>query len=265
MSKINVSTSFNIDLEFEGALFHVRMFAWIIDFLLQVFYLIIAFNIAGSIFSNSFLNSGYDVWAMQLVIMLPVFTYHLVCETFRNGQSVGKRLLGLRVVNDNGGKASFGQYMIRWLLRSSDLTLPLIIIAILFGDMNVLKALWITVLMFIADLILIATNKQGKRLGDLAAGTMLINVKPRGGLEDTVFMEVEESYLPLFPQVMRLSDRDINTIKGILDTGRKIGNFQMVENASLRIKNVLAIETSLSSFDFLDTLLKDYNYLSTKG
>ena len=264
MSKINVSTSFNIDLEFEGALFHLRMFAWIIDFLLQIFYLIIAFNIVDAMVSDSF-SSGYDIWAVQLLIMLPVFTYHLFCEIFWNGQSVGKRLLNLRVVNDNGGKASFGQYMIRWLLRSSDLTLPLIVLALLFGDMGILKALWVTVLMFIADLILIATSKQGKRLGDLAAGTMLINVKPRGELEDTVFMEVEDSYLPLFPQVMRLSDRDINTIKGILDTGKKIGNYQMVENASIRIKNILSIETSLSPFDFLDTLLKDYNYLSTKG
>lgn len=264
MSKINISTSFNIDLEFEGALFHIRMFAWIIDFLLQLFYLIIAFNFFGKIAGNSF-SSGYDMWAMQLVILLPVFTYHLFCETLWNGQSVGKRLLGLRVVNDNGGKASFGQYMIRWLLRSSDLTMPIIILAMLFGGVEILKALWVTVLMFIADLILIATSKQGKRLGDLAAGTMLINVKPKGELEDTVFMEVEESYVPLFPQVMRLSDRDINTVKGILDTGRKIGNYQMVENASIRIKNVLAIDTSLSAFDFLDTLLKDYNYLSTKG
>ncbi|MCC6286592.1 MAG: RDD family protein [Chitinophagaceae bacterium] len=263
MSKINISTSFNIDLEFEGAQFHVRMFAWILDFILQVFYLIIVSNLFG-LFSG-IATSGYDIWAFRWLIMLPVFTYHLFCEILWNGQSVGKRLLGLRVVNDNGGKASLGQYMIRWLLRSSDLTLPLIILAMMFGDMGILKALWITVLMFIADLILIGTTKQGKRLGDLAAGTMLINVKPKGNLEETIFMEVEQSYTAQFPQVMRLSDRDINTIKGIIDTGRKIGNYQMVENASLRIKNVLGIETTLSPFDFLDTLLKDYNYLSTKG
>lgn len=264
MSKINISTSFNIDLEFEGALFHLRMFAWIIDFLLQVFYLIIAFNIMGGIAGN-FLHSGYDMWALQLLIMLPVFTYHLFCEILWNGQSIGKKLLGLRVVNDNGGKASIGQYMIRWLLRSSDLTLPLIILAMMFGATDILKALWITVLMFIADLILIGTSKQGKRLGDLAAGTMLINVKPKGNLEETVFMEVEESYIPLFPQVMRLSDRDINTVKGIMDAGKKIGNYQMVENASLRIKNVLAIQSDMPAYDFLDTLLKDYNYLSTRS
>lgn len=260
MSKINISTSFNIDLEFEGALFHLRMFAWIIDLLLQIFYLIIVSNVF------DFNKMSYSsAWALEWIIMLPVLTYHLVCELFWNGQSVGKKLLGLRVVNDNGGKASFSQYMIRWLLRSSDISLFILILSIIFGLTESLKAGWIAVLMFIADLILIATSKEGKRLGDFAAGSMLINIKPKGELEDTVFMEVEESYLPLFPQVMRLSDRDINTVKGILDTGRKIGNYQMVENASIRIKNVLAIDTPLSAFDFLDTLLKDYNYLSTKG
>ncbi len=37
-----------------------------------------------------------------------------------NGQSVGKKLLGLRVVNENGGKPGISQYIIRWLIRTSD-------------------------------------------------------------------------------------------------------------------------------------------------
>ena len=169
------------------------------------------------------------------------------------------------MVNDNGGKASPGQYMIRWLLRSSDLSIPIIIMAIVFGWIGALKALWITTLMFVADLILVAVHKKSKRLGDLAAGTLLIKANPKGSLEDTIFIEVSDSYVPVFPQVMRLSDRDINTIKGILDTGRQTGHIQMVENASNRVKNVLAIQDAMPAFDFLETLLKDYNYLSTKG
>jgi uncharacterized RDD family membrane protein YckC len=268
MSKIYIPTNFNIDLEFESAPFHIRMFAWIIDFVLQILYIIVAFNIYNSVTSGrSSSGSGaqYDLWAMQLIIMLPVFTYHLFCEIFWNGQSLGKKLLSIRVVNDNGGKASASQYMIRWLLRSSDLTIPIVIISILFGMGDILKVLWITAIMFISDLILIGTTSQNKRLGDLAAGTMLINTKPKGNFADTIFMEVADSYVPVFPQVMRLSDRDINTIKGILDTGRRIGNVQMVENASMRVKTVLAIDNAMGPFDFLDTLLKDYNYLSTKN
>ncbi|MFT3702328.1 MAG: RDD family protein [Agriterribacter sp.] len=263
MSKISIPTNFNIDLEFEATPFHIRMFSWIIDLVLLILYWIVAANLYGSIMGSGM--GGYDMWAVQLLILVPLYLYHLVCEVVFNGQSLGKKLLGIRVVNDNGGKASFSQYMIRWLLRSSDLMIPIILILIILRNSEYLKVLWITVVMFIADLILIGTNKYGKRLGDLAAGTMLIMAKPKGNIEDTIFMEVEDSYIPAFPQVMRLSDRDINTIKGILDTGRKIGNAEMVENAAVRVKNVLAIQDQMSAFDFLDTLLKDYNYLSTKN
>ncbi|HEX5026715.1 MAG TPA: RDD family protein [Agriterribacter sp.] len=266
MGKIFIPTNFNIDLEFESAPFHTRMIAWIIDIVLQVFYIIIAFNIYTSFAGNySTRQSGYDMWALQLLLMLPVFSYHLLCEIFWNGQSIGKKLMRIKVVNDYGGRASLSQYMIRWLLRSSDLSIPVVIIAIMFGWIGALKALWITTCMFIADVILVAANKKSKRLGDLAAGTLLVSTHPKGKLEDTIFMEVAENYVPVFPQVMRLSDRDINTIKGILDTGRKLGQVQMVENASERVKKVLTIQSSMPAFDFLDTLLRDYNYLSTKG
>lgn len=265
MGKIFIPTSFNIDLEFESAPFHTRMIAWIIDFVLQVFYIMIAYKIYASAAGNYAGNiSGHDMWALQLMILLPVFTYHFFCELFWNGQSVGKKLLGIKVVNDNGGKASPAQYMIRWLLRSSDLSVPVIIIAIVFGWVGALKALWITTLLFIADLVLVAVHKKSKRLGDLAAGTLLIRANPKGSLEDTIFMETDDNYVPFFPQVMRLSDRDVNIIKGILDTGRKTGHTQMVENTSERVKQVLAIQSTMPAPDFLETLLKDYNYLSTK-
>ena len=79
-----------------------------------------------------------------------------------------------------------------------------------------------------------------------------------------VFMEVADNYIPVFPQIMKLSDKDINAIKSILDTARKRGDFNLAALASEKVKNHLKIETSLSPFDFLDTLLKDYNYLSVK-
>lgn len=265
MGKILISTGFNIDLEFEIAPFHTRMIAWIIDLMLQVFYIMIVYRVYGAaagIYAGNI--SGYDMWALQLIILLPVFTYHFFCELFWNGQSVGKKLLGIRVVNDNGGKASPGQYMIRWLLRSSDLSIPVIIIAVVFGWFGALKALLITGLMFITDLLLVALNKKSKRLGDLAAGTLLIKANPKGNLEDTIFMDMNEAYVPVFNQVMRLSDRDVNIIKSILDTSRKTGQKQMVENTSDRVKKALDIETAMPASEFLETLLMDYNFLATK-
>jgi hypothetical protein len=62
---------------------------------------------------------------------------------------------------------------------------------------------------------------------------------------------------------MHLSDRDINALKGILDTARKRHDYDMAEMASEKIKAHLHIQTSLSAYDFLEILLKDYNYLSS--
>ena len=50
----------------------------------------------------------------------------------------------------------------------------------------------------------------------------------------------------------------------ILETARKKGDFNMAEAASYKIKAHLKIESTIPPFDFLDLLLKDYNYLSTK-
>ncbi len=77
-------------------------------------------------------------------------------------------------------------------------------------------------------------------------------------------MAVADNYVPSFPQIMQLSDKDINAIKSILESSRKKGDFNMAEAASHKIKAHLRIESSLSPFDFLEVLLKDYNYLSTK-
>ncbi len=267
MGKINIPTTFNIDLEFEAAPFPNRMFAWIIDFVIQVLYIIIAFSIYARISStrNTWDSAtGYDMWAIQLLMILPVFTYHVFCEIFWNGQSLGKKMLGLRVVNDNGGKVSPAQCMIRWLLRASDLSIPFIILSLIFNLDDILRVLSITSLLFLADLVLIAVTKASKRMGDLAAGTMLIKINTKSSLDETIFMEMSDSYVPVFPQVMKLSDRDINTMKSILDTAIKTGNDNMVFNAADKVRTALVIQSDLSPYDLLDTLLKDYNYISTR-
>ncbi len=266
MGKINIPTTFNIDLEFETAPFPSRMFAWIIDFIIQVFYIIIAMHLYSRLSSRDTWDraSGYDMWAIELLLILPVFMYHLVCEIWWNGQSLGKKLLGIRVVNDNGGKVAPAQCMIRWLLRASDLSIPFIILSLLFNLDSILRVLSITSLLFLADLVLISVTKASKRMGDLAAGTMLIKINTKSSLDDTIFMEMSDSYVPVFPQVMKLSDRDINTMKTILDTAIKTGNHHMVATASDKVKTALAIQDDMPPYELLETLLKDYNYISTR-
>jgi len=265
MAVLKLPTSFNIDLEFEVPEFHRRMFAWIIDLILQVFYLIIAFRIYDEYVRShaSDITFENDPW-IQRIIILPVILYHIVCEITMNGQSVGKKLLGIRIINENGGRASISQFLIRSLIRTSDY---MILIIIIYGAMFGPFIIWLligSVGLLIADIILVVSNKKSQRLGDILAHTILVNTRPKGSMDETVFMELADNYIPVFPQIMRLSDKDINAIKGILDTARKKGDFNLAAMAGEKIKSHLMIDTPMPPFDFLDTLLKDYNYLSVK-
>ena len=265
MSVIRISTNFNIDLEFPAAPFHRRLFAWFIDVLVIIFYIYLAFKILNAIDSAGMISDNEGMAALSMLMILPVATYHLFSEIFLNGQSVGKRIMGLRVVNENGGRPSISQFIIRWLIRTSDYMALVIIIYAPVAAMGQLAFFWNVAASFtllIADIILVNATRKNQRLGDLLAHTMLIRTTQKADINDTIFLNVKEDYTPSFPQVMQLSDRDINALKGILDAAKKHHDYNLAERAAEKIKHHLKIETSMSPFDFLEILLKDYNYLS---
>lgn len=269
MSVVRIATNFNIDLEFTLAPFHKRLIAWALDMVVQVIYLVIAFRFLKwltSIMSTSTEND-YNQWAIVLLLLLPFLVYHLVCEIVMNGQSIGKKLMNLRVVHESGGRPGMGAFIIRWLIRTSDYMLLTIILyapyALMFGA-KFFYAVGASILLLLADIILVNSSKKGQRLGDLLAHTLLISTNEKGDIEETVFMELEDQYHPQFPQVLQLSDRDINSLKNILQTARKRHDYNLADSASQKIQTHLGIQSSLSPFDFLETLLKDYNHLATK-
>jgi len=269
MGAIKIQTAFNIELEFEIPEFHRRLFAWAIDVVMQILY----YKIATTILSRSLTladvsseGGQYNLWGLYMMIIVPIFAYHLICEITMNGQSIGKKLLGIRVVSENGGRPAVSQFIIRWLIRTGDYTIIIILLLSVFILINkeLLIFLAASLMLLLTDIILVVSSKKGQRLGDMLAHTILVRTAARGSMEETVFMEVADNYIPVFPQIMRLSDRDINAIKSILDTARKKGDFHLAAMASEKIKSHLNINSPLSPFDFLDTLLKDYNYLSVK-
>lgn len=272
MAEIKVPTSFNIDLEFEIPEFYRRLFSLLIDVLIEFFYLRIAIEILKAIDHatasyNS--DSGHNLWAFSLLLFLPVMIYHLVLEITMNGQSFGKKMMGLKVVNENGGRPGFSQFIIRWLLRVSDVWIVLLIFVILsdpgFGRNPETTFIILAAVGFLlTDIILVITTPKSQRLGDILAKTILIRTHSRGSITDSVFVAVADDYNPVFPQIMQLNDKDINAIKNILEAAKKKGNPGLAHAASEKIRKYLAIETVLPPVAFLEVLMKDYNYLSSK-
>ena len=67
------------------------------------------------------------------------------------------------------------------------------------------------------------------------------------------------------PEVMRLTDRDINGIRNLLDVKRITREHEAyMEKIAGRITEVLSITTDQHAYDFLAKLLKDYNYLTSR-
>ncbi len=263
MSIIKVPTSFNIDLEFEIPEFYRRLIALLIDALILFFYL----KIAGKIYEsfNGLDDTGSR--ALGLILYIPLFLYHVIMEITMDGQSVGKKIMSLKVVNENGGRPSISQFLIRWMVR--DIWFILILQLGLYNDYVGNRAEGIFLILFvicyfIAEIVLVVASKKSQRIGDMLAHTILIRTNTRTRIEETVFQEVSDTYKPEFPQIMQLSDKDINAIKSILETARKKGDFNMAATASEKIKAHLKIDSAMSPFDFLEVLLKDYNYLSVK-
>lgn len=269
MSTVRIPTNFNIDLDFEVPEFYRRMLAWLLDILLLFFYIKIANEFFKVFVANRHIfdsDESYNMQFISIILWLPVFIYHPVCEITMNGQSFGKKLTGLQVVNETGGRPAISQFLIRWLIRTADIMIVVLILynVLVFLDPRLLWALIGSILLVITDIVLVVSTVKSQRLGDILAKTILIRTQTRGSIEETVFQEVADNYVPVFPQIMQLSDRDINAIKSILETARKKNDYNMAATASEKIKAHLKIDSQMSPFQFLDVLLKDYNYLSVK-
>jgi uncharacterized RDD family membrane protein YckC len=247
MSQIKIPTSFNIELSFELAPFHKRLFAWIIDVVIILGYYYLVFELMALYEAKQQANktadelhSSYNISYMWIIVSAPILLYHLICEISLNGQSIGKKLMHIRVISDNGGRPGIDQYLLRWLLRTVDFSITF----------------------FLGGLISSLVTKHQQRLGDLAAGTIVIDTKIQANIYDTVFEHIDSSYQPVYTrqQVMRLSDRDMNIIKGITANASRSGSYDTAINVSEKIRNALNITEYQEPFDFLQTLLNDYNY-----
>lgn len=96
--------------------------------------------------------------AWWLVYLAVVLAYHFAFEVAA-GQSVGKRLLGLRVVRADGSRPSVAAIAVRTLLRLVD---------------------WLPLLYLVGFIVMLATGERRQRLGDLAAKTRVARALPGG-------------------------------------------------------------------------------------
>jgi uncharacterized RDD family membrane protein YckC len=259
MSNVQISTPFNISLDFEIAPFFKRLVATLLDLTLMVAYAsLMRFILYDALLLDGEKAMGIDI----LVVSVPLLLYHLIFEVAFHGQSLGKMAMGIRVMSLDGGDPAISQYLLRWFFRVWEW--PLVFGFVLPGFLILYQVMFVCVLGIIV-VIIVAVTANNQRLGDLAANTAIVSTRINRSIHDTVFMEIDQkNYQVKFPQVLKLSDRDINTIKTVLNDSYKRGNFETAHRIAGRIKTVLQIESDMDVDVFLERMIADYNYLATK-
>jgi uncharacterized RDD family membrane protein YckC len=126
-----------------------RALAWIIDAFIRYSVLFALSTVLASLLS-------FGMGLFLILLFLLEWFYPVVFEVVR-GATPGKKAMGLLVVHDNGTPVGWSASMIRNLLRSVDF-LPFF---------------------YCAGLISILLNSRFKRLGDLAAGTLVVYAATR--------------------------------------------------------------------------------------
>ena len=233
MSTIRIHTTQNVTLEYEVASVGDRMLATLLDYFIYVGWFLL-WVLLGSLLDLNIGTLGF------LIVLLPTLFYHLACEVFFNGQSPGKMARHTRVVRLDGTPATLGDYLLRWVLRPIEI-LPM------FGTIAI-----ITVLI----------NGRGQRLGDLAAGTAVISLRPRARHATPLAAALTQAdYQVVFPQAAQLTDHDIALIRRLLYQGRQRGNYLLLNEVANKIKALTGIRTELPDEPFLETILRDHAHL----
>lgn len=233
MEAIAVNTSQNVRLEYEIASVGERILAALLDYFIYFGWFILC-----SLLSD-LLEFRFST-ATIVILLLPVVFYHLACEVFFNGQSIGKRTLKIRVLKKDGSQPSLGDYLMRWVFRIVDC-------GIASGSVAV---------------ICILVNGKGQRLGDIAAGTTVVRTSRPVRLEHIRIKETPTDYVASYPEVLALSDRDIATIRRILKKSTDTGKLELLTPLAEKVSELMDVQTPQEPYAFLVKVLADYHALA---
>lgn len=244
MRTIEITTTQNVTIRYELADLKDRALAWIIDIS------ILSFGggllSMGIVYVVSVLFEGYGTVVVQLIMLVLFLFYTLVQEVFFDGRTLGKRVLGLKVVKLDGKQPTNTDYVIRWLFRSIDIYLTI-------GSLGAL---------------LISSSSKSQRLGGMLSNTAVIKEKPSANftLEDILKINSIDNYEPSYPDIRHATEADMLLIKNALERTKRHSNeahYKALNELSLKMTSILDLpEKPKDDIRFLRTLVSDYVVLT---
>ncbi len=238
MNKLLINTPQNVNFEYKLASVGSRCIAFGLDYGIMILYAIFTFTLLSKI---GLFNSPdpWLSWGVVSFATLPIFLYPLLFETLMEGQTIGKRIMKIKVVKIDGTRATFYQYFIRWVCNAVDIFMSM-------GGLGLTS---------------IILSQKSQRIGDIAAETAVINIKEEIGLKETLFEEITATHSIVYPEVIRLTDRDLNEIKEIYHTGYRRKNYRIIQALAAKVEILLGVKANIHPEDFISQVIKDHYYM----
>lgn len=237
MSNTAINTAQNVNINYNVASLGTRIIAFLIDMLFFIIYLFIVnyFIYELSDIADDFLSFG-----LSSLLTVPVFCYTLYMNILFNGRTLGKFIMQLKTVKEDGSPATWSDFLVSWLLRFVDIWLPLGAIAVIG---------------------IVFTDKR-QRVGDAASRTIVIDTRKNKKISHTILEDVDEHYEPTFMTVNNLTDRDINEVKEIYRLAGESRDYKALNALRVKVEEILEVKSELRDGVFIRTVLKDYTYLT---
>jgi uncharacterized membrane protein SpoIIM required for sporulation/uncharacterized RDD family membrane protein YckC len=200
-----VETPEHVDVRLELAGLGSRLAAAVLDTLLIWLAVLALVLVNASLLSGASEASSWGTAILILLGFLLFWGYFTLFEALNGGRTPGKQALGIRVVMDTGRPVTGSAAVVRNLVRLLDCYFPL------------LPALPALIMMFM--------QRSNKRLGDMAAGTIVVRDNPTGWSLGVPTREVEEEPIDAGPpelseEEFRLLDRFLGRLHELAPTVR---------------------------------------------
>lgn len=265
MKTLQINTTQNVNINFELANIGQRLLAFTIDNVIKFAYLyFIVYAFDFNIINDTYGGDYWSIKAIDVLLFLPITFYSLYTEILLNGQTIGKKLMQIRVINIDGFKPNTVDYVIRWFLRVVDFNF-FILMFVYIASLNLINFEGLVISVFFIGKMIgffsILLTKNNQRIGDVSANTIVISLKDPTKFSHTILENLAIDYRPTYANVIKLSDNDARIIKETFKVARENRNYATLIKLRKKIEEVTGI-TSKEKDDitFIDKVLKDYNY-----
>lgn len=94
------------------------------------------------------------------------------------------------------------------------------------------------------------------------AGAVGSSTKNKMVVSHTILEEVKDTYAPQFTNLTILNDQDIRLIKETFGIANRSGDFKIMKTLRDKVERILQTKSEAYDIEYLNTVVKDYNYFS---